>query len=500
MTQITRRRLIQGAAAGTAALAGSRIFDLPYLMAQAQPTGDKARIRTAVIGCGGRGTEAMIPPAAKENLVAVIDPDPKRIAGALKRAEKAAQENKQDFDATKIKAYADYRKFFDKMAKEVDAVFIATPNHHHALPALLAMQRGIAVFVEKPMSYDIHEALTMAEFAKKYNVATQMGNQGHLQGGYRSLIEYIQAGAIGNVTEVYSWCDRTNGGVGPRPATTAPPEGMDWDSWIGPAPYRDYHPDYVKIQANGKPKVNPMHPHEWHNWHDFGGGSLGNMGCHILDGVHWALELNGPCSVEVEEVNGGSDERYPIGTRIRWDFPQRGNLPPVKLWWYDGKRKGAFTKVEGTDDSVAPEIANIPPLLAELRKEFKEPMDSNGTIYVGDKGMMFTSTYGGGVRIIPDAKRKEYLKEHGAPKETIARIKGSHTDDFLKGVRDPKHIPGSNFGEASRLTSMMLMGCTALRLPNQGVGTKVEWDGTKSTNSPAFNAQVKREYRKGWTY
>lgn len=500
MTRITRRGLFKGAAAGTAALAGSRLLDLPYLMAQAAPTGDKVRLRTAVIGCGGRGTEALLPPAAGENLVALVDPDSNRIAAAIKRAKKAADDGKRDFDETKIKTFNDYRTFFDQMAKEVDAVFIATPNHHHALPALLAMERGIAAFVEKPMAYSIHEALLMAEFAKKYKVATQMGNQGHTGEGYRNLVELIQAGAIGNITEVYSWCDRQNGGVGPRPAPMPPPNGMNWDAWIGPAPYVDYHPDRVTKGKDGKEKINPLHPHEWHNWHDYGGGSLGNMGCHVLDGAHWALDLNGPCAVEVEEVNGGSDERYPIGTRIRWDYPQRGNLPPLKLFWYDGKKVGAKTKEEGTDDSVAQSAANIPPLLEQLRAENKEPMDSNGTLYVGDKGILFSSTYGGGVRILPKAKNDEYLKANGRPKQTIARVKGSHTDDFLRGVRDPNHIPASNFGEAARLTTMMLKGCTALRLPNQGIGTKVEWDGEKSTNSKEFNALIERKYRDGWKW
>ena len=503
MTRISRRGLIKGAAAGTAALVGSRLLELPYLMAQAAPTGDKAKLRTAVIGCGGRGTDAMVPPAAAENLVALIDPDAGRIANAIKRAKKVADDNRRPFDETKIKTYSDYRKFFDEMAKEVDAVFIATPNHHHALPALLAMQRGIAAFVEKPMAYDIHETRLMAEYSQKYKVATQMGNQGHTQGYYHVLYELIHAGAIGNVTEVYSWCDRQNGGVGPRPRTMPVPAGLNWDQWIGPAPYRDYHPDKITLDKEGKERISHMHPHEWHHWHDFGGGSLGNMGCHILDGAHWALNLNGPSSFEVEEVNGGSDERYPIGTRIRWEFPQRGDLPPVKLFWYDGKSSQSKSKEQGQDDSVAASAQNFPPLLQELKKQFKdtdEKFDSNGTLYVGDKGMMYTGTYGGGVRILPKEKHDEYMKANGKPKELLRRSKGGHTTDFLNGIRDPNHIPLSNFVEAAKLTEFVLQGCTSLRLPNQGLGTKVQWNGTKSTNSPEFNALIQRKYREGWSY
>ncbi len=401
MTHITRRGLIKGAAAGTAALAGSRLLDLPYLMAQAAPTGDKAKLRTAVIGCGGRGTGTLLPPAAKENLVALVDPDPKKVAEALARAAKEGS------DKDKIKTFGDYRKFFDEMAKEVDAVFIATPNHHHALPALLAMERGIATFVEKPMAYSIHEARLMAAFADKYKVSTQMGNQGHVLGYYHILVEMIQAGAIGNVTEVYSWCDRQNGGVGPRPPAMPPPNGMDWDAWIGPAPYRDYHADKIVKGKDGKEKIYPMHPHDWHHWHDYGGGSLGNMGCHVLDGAHWALNLNGPSSFEVEEVVGGTDERYPIGTRIRWEFPQRGAMPPVKLFWYDGRAPQSKSKDEGEDDSVAKSAQYLPPLLLELKEKYKgtkEEFDSNGTLFVGDKGIMYTGTSGAACASCPKPK------------------------------------------------------------------------------------------------
>jgi predicted dehydrogenase len=490
-SRITRRDFFKKSALGATVVAGLRPWDLPYIMAQGTP---KAKIRTAVIGCGGQGTGAHVPPAAKENLVALIDADDNRIKTALKRA----KDTNAALDETKVRAYADYRKFFDEMAKEVDAIFIATPNHHHALPALLAMQRGIAVYVEKPMAYDIHEARTMAEFSLKYKVATQMGNQGHVQEGYRRLVEYIQAGAIGNVTEVYSWCDRTNGGTGPRPPAMAPPAGLNWDSWIGPAPFREYHPDSIRPGKDGKPSIKHLHPHSWHGWHDFGGGSLGNMGAHVLDGAHWALDLSKPIAIEVEEVVEGSDERYPTGTRIRWDFAARGAMPPVKLYWYDGKRKGTKGTGAGlTDDAVGASVANVPALLKELREKYPmEKFESNGTLYVGDKGIMYTGTYGGGVRIVPQEEHKKYT----APPQKFDRLKGGPQADFLRGVSDPTYKPASNFVEAAKLTEMMLMGCTALRLPNQGVGTKVEWDGSKSTNSKEFNAMIKRDYRKGWEY
>ena len=152
----------------------------------------------------------------------------------------------------------------------------------------------------------------MHAMAATSKVATQMGNQGHCEEGYRRLCEYIWAGAIGKITETHSWTNRANGGEGPRPPTLPIPAGLHWDEWIGPAPYRNYHSD--------------LHPHEWHGWYDFGNGSIGNMGCHVLDGVYWALKIEHPSSIEVEQMRGGSDERYPTGSRVRWDVPARGNL------------------------------------------------------------------------------------------------------------------------------------------------------------------------------
>ncbi len=488
-----RRDFMKLAAGGATAVAGARIFGTPYVMAAPEPG---AKLRVAMIGCGGQGVGAHVPQLAKERLVALVDPDTNRIAEALKKA----KGTNADLDTASVKGYADYRKFFDEMHKELDAVFIATPNHHHALPALLAMSHGIAVYVEKPMSYSIHEARLMAEFARKHKVATQMGNQGHSGEGYRRLVEYIQAGAIGNVTEVYSWCDRKNGGVGPRPPSMPVPEGLDWDSWIGPAAFREYHPDKATVGADGKiligkdgkPQVKHMHPHEWHNWHEFGNGSLGNMGCHILDGAFWALNLGQPTAFECEDMNGGSDDRYPIGARLRWEYPARGEMPPVKVWWYDGARKGSKDGgAGGTTDSVAENVINKPPLLVELEKKYNRTFESNGTLYVGDKGIMYTGTYGGGTRILPE----ELHKATPVPEVKIPRIKGNHQSDFFRGVRDPSYQPVANFDYSARLTEMVLQGCLSMKA---GVGKKIEWDGNKSTNLPEINKFIQRENRKGW--
>ncbi|MCX7049253.1 MAG: Gfo/Idh/MocA family oxidoreductase, partial [Candidatus Sumerlaeota bacterium] len=386
-----RRDFLKKVAIGAGAAAGAGLLGAPNILAQKATPKPKTskpktseskttetatsssassgpKLRIAVIGCGGQGTGAHVPPAAREQLVALVDTDEKNLEKALKRA----KDSNSNLDTSKVQTFNDYRKMFDKVGKEIDAVLIATPNHHHCLPALMAMQLGKAAYVEKPMAYCIQEARTMAEYSRKYKVATQMGNQGHSNEGYRRLCEYIWAGAIGKVTEVFCWTNRANGGVGDRPPALPVPPGMHWDEWIGPAPFREYHKD--------------LHPHEWHGWHDFGNGSLGNMACHVMDGAHWALKLGHPTSIEVEEMNGGTKERYPIGARIRWDFPARGDMPPVKVYWFDGKRPGNKSTEEGdTQGSVGSSAMNRPPLLAELMKKYNRKFSESGSLYVGDK-------------------------------------------------------------------------------------------------------------------
>ena len=483
MTKVTRRELMKRTALGAGALAGASLtgagltgsqFGIPYLMAADEKRG---KLRTAVIDCGGQGRNSHIPAAADERLVAIVDVDEKNLAAALKRA----KDTRPDTDIDAVQKFTDYRTFFDKMKGEVDAVFVVTPNHQHALPSLMAMERGIGVYTEKPLCYDMHEAKLMAEYATKYKVATQMGNQGHSGEGYRRLCEYIWAGAIGNVTEVYSWTNRANGGVGPVPPPLPVPANLHWDNWIGPAPFIDYHTD--------------LHPHEWHNWHEFGNGSLGNMGCHVLDGAMWALKLGQPTAIEVEEMEGGTAEQYPISTRIRWDYAARGDMPPVKVYWYDGWKPGAFKagpadKYSSHPDHAEKDDMNWPPIVLELKKKYDRPFAESGSVYIGDKGVMYTGTYGEGVRIIPE----EQHKATPVPDKIIPRVIGSHQQNFLKGVRGEGET-SSPFPEGAHLTSMILLGDLAIKA---GKGNKLEWDGEKFTNKPEMNRLLQRDYREGW--
>jgi hypothetical protein len=311
-----------------------------------------------------------------ENIAAIVDPDEKRHEVVKKWLADKGQ------DTSRLQTFTDYRKMFDRIGTQIDAVFIAAPNHHHALPSMLAMDLNKGVFCEKPLCHNVAEARQLRKMAAKSKAPAQMGNQGHCQDGYRRLCEFIWAGVIGNVTETHSWTDRANGGIGPRPPQVPAPEGLHWDEWIGPAPYREFHTD--------------LHPHEWHGWYDFGNGSLGNMGCHVLDGVYWALKLEHPNSIECEEIREGSSERYPMGSRIRWDFPARAEMPPVKAYWYDGFNRNVTLDPKKYAIAAKKDDRNLPPLLLELQKRYPDEdiVDSSdsGTLYVGDKGIIYTAT------------------------------------------------------------------------------------------------------------
>jgi len=476
-SRLTRRDLFKAGAVAGAAGALSLVRGPTILAAGPAPS---SKVRVAVIGCGGQGGGSHLPNAAREQLVAICDVDESKWTKGLEALAKKVPEA----NLGSVKKYHDYRKLFDEMAKDIDAISVATPNHHHFLPAMIAMQLGKAAYVEKPMAHSIEQARQMAAASLKYKVTTQMGNQGHSGEGYRRLCEYIWAGAIGKVTEVHCWTNRDNGGSGPRPATEPVPAGMHWDEWIGPSPYRDFHKD--------------LHPHEWHGWYDFGNGSLGNLACHVMDGVVWALKLKHPTSMEAEYILGGTNERYPAGDRLRFDFPARGDMPPVKVYWWDGKKPGSgvksATKGEKSEDAdgVSTGSQNWPTVAAEWKQKTGLKLDSSGTIYIGDKGVMFTGCYGGGVTILPVEKMKEFP----VPAPSIPRIKGGHFPNFYDSVR--AGVPAvSNFEVAAVLTEVTLLGNLAQKA---GLNKKVLWDGPnmKCTNMPELNKLIQLEYRKGW--
>jgi predicted dehydrogenase len=301
--------------------AGSAAFPLFSI---GEPAAAKKKIRLGLIGCGGRMglgihygiLNNMCGP--DEEIVCMAEPDPNR----WDRVRAVVKHHQPTTDTSKIRAFYDYHEMLDKMGNEIDAVAIATPNHHHALPALLAMAKGLHVFVEKPMALTIEEVRLMHAAQKKSGVATQVGNHGHSDEGMRRLVEYIQSGAIGQVREVWAFNDRLNAMMY-NPPKADPPKGMDWDAWCGPAPMRDY---YAPTEDH-----NGIHPRDWHAWIGYGNGAIGNMGTHILDPVFWALRLGEvhPTSVEATDLKWGAEGSWTWRNTLHWQFPRAQGHGPA---------------------------------------------------------------------------------------------------------------------------------------------------------------------------
>ncbi len=407
------------------------------------PPSDKLNI--AGIGVGGMGRDNVRDCAATENIYALCDVDEEYAAECFNEYPKA-------------KKYADYRKMLEK-EKNIDAVIVATPDHTHAVIAMMAMKMGKHAFVQKPLTNTIYEARMLAEAARKHKVATQMGNQGHAGEGNRLMCEWVADGAIGPVREVHCWTDRPVGwwaqGVDRPEETPRVPRTLNWDLWLGPAPYRPYNPAYV--------------PFAWRGFWDFGTGSLGDMGCHIMDTPVWVLNLEHPTSVEAISTPVNS-ETAPISSVITLRFPARGNMPPVKMTWYDG--------------------GLMPPRPDELEEGRRMGDNDGGVLLVGDKGTIMCSCLGSNPRLIPETKMEAYEQ----PAKTIPRSPGIH-EGWIEACKGGKPA-SSNFDVSGPLTEIVLLGNLALR-----TGRRLEWDGPnmKVTNFPEANKYVHREYREGWS-
>ena len=399
------------------------------------------RINFAGAGIGGQGG-GVLEAFSKEqqNIVALCDVDWKYAARTFKRYPQAAR-------------YRDYRVMLEKEAKNIDAVIVATPDHMHAPISLAAMRMGKHVYCEKPLTHTVAEASEMAKVAREQKVATQMGNAGQAAEGVRTLAEYIMAGAIGKVREVHHWCDRPRGGFPWPQAVERPktfpsvPRKLDWNLWLGVAPYRAYHPIY--------------HPFRWRGWHDFGTGVLGDMACHAFHPIFKALNLGHPVSVEAASTELHA-ETFPLVSEVKFEFPARGeDWPPLTLTWYDGMLR--------------------PPKPFEL--EGQRQMGYNDTLYIGDSGKML------GNRIIPEEKHREFPK----PPETLPRSKG-HFKEFIEACKGGPQA-GANFDFASLVTEVALLGNVAIKMQ-----TKLLWDGEnlRVTNCPEANELLTKKYRAGW--
>jgi predicted dehydrogenase len=457
------------------------------------------KLNIASIGAGGQAASDLTN-CASENIVALCDVDDKRAGRKFSEYQKAPR-------------YKDFRKMLDQ-EKGIDAVIVTIPDFMHATAALWCMERGKHVYVQKPLTRTIWEARKLREAANKYGVATQMGNQGYSNEGTRQAAEIIWSGEIGNVTEVHAWTDRPiwPQGLTQIPEPTPVAEGLDWDLWLGCAtarPYTTGGPGYPNESGYFYQPVN------WRGFYDFGCGALGDMACHILGVANLALKLGSPTSVECVHKEGTSDFMFPKKSTIRFDFPARGNMPALKLFWYDGLTanpelpgvpkgeylgdipslstrpagRGAGGPSQAPSGFVGPvfNFASFDLVRQDPKPRIPKP---NGSLFIGDKGMLTTGTYGENTRLLPVDKMKDYQ----FPPQVLTRSPGHHRD-WMRAAKggDPAC---SNFNVAAPFVEWMLLGVIALRVEG-----KIEYDTArmKIANNADANKYLKPILRKGWS-
>jgi len=445
MSRISRRHFLTNAAA-----AGAGFWIAGRQTGYGQEKSPNAKLNIAMIGSGGRGG-ANMKEVGGENIVALCDVNEKNLDSAAKKYPMA-------------KKYVDFRKVFDDQ-KDFDAVVVSTCEHTHAFATLPALQLGKHVYCEKPLTHGVWEARVIQEAAKKARVASQMGTQMHASDNYRRIVELVQCGVAGPIREVHVWVERTWGRQSPedaaafndiastqeRPAEEMKvPDGLHWDLWLGPAPERPYNSIYFP-----GPK--------WYRWWDFGSGTMSDLGSHSNDLPFWALKLDHPKTIEGFGPPP-HPELAPASFRATYEYGQRGDLPPVKLTWYQGQEK--------------------PPQLKDgsIPAAYK-----SGCLFVGDKAMIVGSY--NKHQVLPDDKFKDF-KYTGEP---IPKSLGHHAEWINAAKTDLKTL--CHFGYSGMLTEANHLASIAYRL-----GKKIEWDweNLKCPNAPEADRLLHREYRKGW--
>jgi predicted dehydrogenase len=470
---LSRRELV-GAAAAVAAFT---FVPKHALGAAGQPSANN-KLNIAGIGVGGRGA-ADIDGISSENIAFLCDADLKQAAGTIKKHPNA-------------KIYRDFREMLDKEHKNIDAVVIGAPDHIHAPAAIMAMKMGKHVYVEKPMAHSIYEARQMTKVAKETGVVTQMGNQGHAGEGLRLYWEFIHAGAIGTVKEVHVWTDRAGTperawwpqGIERPKGSIAVPENLDWDLWLGPARWRPY-----ARFPNGRGGEATYCPFNWRGWWDFGCGAIGDMAVHNADPAFFALELGAPTAVQAE-TSPAHDETLPVWNIITFEFPAKGDRPPVKMVWYDGAklppRPPELDEVGKSEDNDKQPVGG-------KKKRDPRSLGDNGILFIGDKGKLLGPSHAGAPRLIPESRQKEY----GRPPKTLPRSRGHHQEwiDACK-ARKPEDAK-SGFWYAGPFVEALLVGNLAVRLQK-----RVEWDSVKmrSPNCPEADNYITKFYRNGWNF
>ena len=522
--KVSRRQFVNDAAkASVAAIAASRLPGFPmivprHVLGGPGYTPPSALLNIAVVGVGGHGTgnaEGVV----TENLVAFCDVDPqfmeRNVMGDGRPTNREPSPERVQLRAKFQKAnkYVDFREMLAKQ-RDLDAVIIATPDHMHAAVAAAAMRARKHVYVQKPLTWSVHESRLLRRLAREHKVVTQMGNQGHSREGTRRVVEWVRAGIIGDIKEVHIFTDRParywaqglprpaappanapqglgpgavlrNGNVGSvmgalrtalHNADVTPPPGLRWDLYLGPvAEDIPYHPVY--------------HPFTWRGWVDFGAGALGDMGAHLIDQSYWALELTQPTSIEATTSLWGmetipvppgsaADARptqrhasFPMASTVHYNFPSNGKRGPVKLSWYDG---GLY-----------------PPRPDYLPDEVQFVSEGGGVL-VGSKGVIIHETYGDNPRVFPVS----VAEEAAAVPRSIERITDSHTTNWVRACKGETQA-SSPFEYAAQLNETMVLGVAAMRA---GAGRKLYYDAEKMefTNAADANKLLTREYRAGW--
>jgi predicted dehydrogenase len=441
-SRTSRRSFLKYSARTVAATVGTGYWS-QHVAAESRSPNEKLNI--AFIGTDGQAVYHLAALASLgHNCPCFCDVDTVRMARAAAAWPKAAR-------------YQDYRRMLDKHQREIDAVYVTVPDHHHYPASMMAIQLGKHVHCEKPLTHSIWEARQLTLAARQQRVATQMGIQGHAMSKWRELITMIRAGHIGKVREVHSWSDRPIWPQGiARPAEMPTvPATLDWDVWLGPAPQRPYHEVY--------------HPFNWRGWHDFGTGALGDMACHQLDGMFWLLDPAPPTSVEVVASSVQNDETYPVQSVIRWRYPAKGSEPEFTVYWYDG----------GLLPSRPPEL------------DADHELPKMGCYFVGDRGTLISADwFGDQPQFLPLAR----MKEIKMPAELAIPASPGHHEEFVAACKGGPPA-GANFDYAGPMTEAILLGNLALR-----VGKPIRWDATnlRAVDVPEADRFIRREYRKGW--
>lgn len=483
--QTVDRRLFIG---GSAAALG--YFLTADALSAARAGSSLETIRFVGVGVGGKGQSDILNAAHVGPVVALCDVDESRSNDTLHARERKGGE--QPLLAMKPKIYQDYRKMFDEMEKEFDAVTVSTPDHHHAPASVRAMRMKKHVYTQKPLCHSVFEARVMRETAKQFGVCTQMGNQGSAENGLRRAIELVQDGVLGKVKEIHVWTNRPIWPQGPdailkvgtaKAAAYAalhkkpvdlqyptPPKNVNWDIFLGPAPERPYDPIY--------------HPFSWRGWWDFGTGALGDMACHTANMAFRACELGSPTTIEADATDV-NPETGPTSAKIKYAFPSRGEKPhqaALTFFWYEGVRNQK--KV-------------LPPkeLLDKVLKPGQNLSDS-GSLIVGEKAILFSpNDYGAQFTLVGDI---EQPKNQSKPERLPVNGRGDlgMKEEWAHAIREGKpEIAYSNFDIAGMLTETILLGNVAIR-----AGKKLEFDAKKleCPNCKEASQFIKREYRKGW--